>query len=101
MKTVRCAYCDKDLLASADNFIAWQTDHIVPRAKCGPNESDNLVDACWQCNHVKSSFDPRDIAGEDAGRDELIAVVRAEMQKWRAGYEQDRCGRLKALQGGE
>ena len=98
MKTVRCAYCDKDLLASADNFIAWQTDHIIPRAKGGPNEPDNLADACWQCNSVKAAFDPREVAKKNADREELIEVVRAEMKKWRAGYEQARKDRLKLLQ---
>jgi 5-methylcytosine-specific restriction endonuclease McrA len=27
----RCEYCTRDLIASVDDYDAWQVDHILPR----------------------------------------------------------------------
>ena len=88
MSTVLCSYCGKDLLASVDNYIAWQTDHIVPRAKGGSDEPCNLTDCCWQCNHIKAAWDPREVAGQNADKEELINVIQEYMKGWRTGYKQ-------------
>ena len=26
----KCEYCDKDILASVDNYLSWELDHIIP-----------------------------------------------------------------------
>lgn len=44
----QCFYCDENL----NNFHA---DHFIPIAKGGEHETSNLVLACPQCNHRKSS----------------------------------------------
>lgn len=36
---LRCNYCGRDLLASLDDYKAWQQDHLVPNAKQGPGNS--------------------------------------------------------------
>lgn len=42
----RCAYCDK----RADSV-----DHVIPRARGGRHAWDNVVAACFRCNHRKAS----------------------------------------------
>ncbi len=41
----RCAYCDK----RADSV-----DHVIPRSRSGRHAWDNVVAACFRCNHRKS-----------------------------------------------
>ena len=98
MSTVRCSYCGKDLLASVDNYISWQTDYIVPHAKGGSDDPYNLTDCCWQCNHIKAAWDPREKADENADKEELIEAGRTEMEVWRAGYKQACKDKLRRLQ---
>ncbi len=45
-----CTYCG----AKGDG-IALHADHVVPRAKGGPDTLDNLTTACQQCNAGKSA----------------------------------------------
>jgi 5-methylcytosine-specific restriction endonuclease McrA len=52
----KCAYCSGQLLYNDP----WHIDHIVPLAKGGSNEEDNLTLACARCNAKK--------------RDKLVAV---------------------------
>lgn len=54
----KCAYCDKDLMASVDNHREWQIDHIVPTSKHGKDERDNLALSCRTCNTIKHSWNP-------------------------------------------
>lgn len=45
-----CFYCGCDL--TVDNSTL---DHLVPRAKKGPNKSENIVLSCYTCNHRKGT----------------------------------------------
>lgn len=46
----KCAYCDKWLtLGTVDACV----DHVIPIAKGGNNEDENLVMACRRCNSSK------------------------------------------------
>ena len=70
----RCEYCDRDLLASLNDYKAWAQDHIVPG---GGDALDNMAVACHPCNSLyKGKWDPRGEAGHTASREELIAVTR-------------------------
>ncbi len=73
----RCEYCDRDLLASLDDYKAWAQDHIVPAKLGGQHTLDNMAVACHPCNSAyKKAWDPRTMAGVAATREELIAAAR-------------------------
>lgn len=44
----RCRYC------GAGPEARLQIDHIMPRARGGTDDPDNLATACWACNNGKS-----------------------------------------------
>lgn len=73
----KCEYCDKDLLESVDNYKEWQVDHIIPKSKGGEESFENSALSCRTCNvNIKSRWNPVEITGEDATRDQLITAVR-------------------------
>ena len=73
----RCEYCDRDLLASLDDYKAWAQDHLVPRKFGGQNRFENMAVSCHPCNSAyKKDWDPRTTAGVDASREELVAATR-------------------------
>lgn len=49
----RCAYCGSVPVGNAPFF---EIDHVVPRAKGGGDNDDNLVASCHRCNRVKSAL---------------------------------------------
>jgi 5-methylcytosine-specific restriction endonuclease McrA len=46
-----CAYCGAALTQESATL-----DHIVPLSRGGPDTPDNMVLACWTCNHVGSDL---------------------------------------------
>jgi CRISPR/Cas system Type II protein with McrA/HNH and RuvC-like nuclease domain len=80
----RCVYCDRDLLASIDDYDVWQFDHIVPVSQEGENKIENLAVACKLCNFAKRDFDPRLVAGDHASVEELRAIAKAHVTERRA-----------------
>lgn len=54
----RCEYCGRDLLASVDDYDAWQVDHILPQSKGGPDDFENLAVSCKTCNFMKRNVVP-------------------------------------------
>ncbi len=56
----RCGYCR---CAQRYVFGRLEIDHIVPMARGGTDDEDNLWLACWMCNRYKgaqtSAFDPQ------------------------------------------
>lgn len=48
-----CRYCGK----SAKDGVVLEVDHIHPVANGGENDIDNLVTACWECNHGKGKVE--------------------------------------------
>ena len=82
----RCTYCNRDLLACADNYRMWQGDHIVPLFAEGADTPGNIALSCRPCNMLKGKWDPRSVAGPAATRDELIQAVK--------GYLHDRRGQI-------
>ena len=85
----KCEYCDRDLLASVDDYDAWQLDHIYPVSKEGSDDSLNMAVACKTCNSMKRAACPpnrKPPSTEDErarliewGRD-LIAEKRTQKQ---------------------
>jgi hypothetical protein len=72
-----CEYCGRDLLASVEDYKAWEEDHIVPQSAGGSDDDENIAIACRTCNyHAKRAWDPQSICGKDGTRDELIAAIR-------------------------
>ncbi len=95
-----CEYCDLDLLKTAGAYKLWQNDHIVPLAHGGdPTDFGNLAVACKQCNwDFKSDWDPREMAGPNASRNELIAAVRSYISRRKATAEGE-LERIRAIVG--
>lgn len=51
----RCALCGKFM-----DYDSFTVDHIVPLAKGGTNNMDNLQAACYVCNRIKQDILPQD-----------------------------------------
>lgn len=49
----RCRYCGLDGRASFENALVMSVDFVMPRARKGKKDPDNLVACCWACNTIK------------------------------------------------
>jgi len=83
-----CQYCGLDGRASFENALVMRVDFVVPRARKGKKDPNNLVACCTPCNtikgtHVYASF-------EDAK-----AKVLAKREELRKAWE-SKTARLKA-----
>ena len=80
--SVSCVYClislDEILEEDADNFLT--IDHVRPRSKEGTHLPQNLITACWDCNHQKASNSMRSFCGE---RGLSYSAVRSRSARWR------------------
>jgi len=76
----RCIYCGRDMIASFDDWMSLEIDHLVPSSKEGEVKDDNLVTSCNVCNKLKSNFDPGDLP-ED--KDQQIEIMREHVLKKR------------------
>lgn len=86
----KCEYCDRDLLASVNDYKEWQEDHIIPISAGGEDTDDNIVISCRTCNvNVKSKWDPRTVCGQNASREELILAVREYIAERRERFLSD------------
>jgi 5-methylcytosine-specific restriction endonuclease McrA len=82
----KCEYCDRDLLASVDDYKSFEDDHIVPLSLGGSEHGDNIAFACRTCNfHAKHKWDPRK-GGENKSREELIRASRAHVSRRREQF---------------
>jgi len=51
----QCAYCGRRL-----SMTSGTIDHVVPRARGGPDAMTNVVACCWDCNQRKADRTPED-----------------------------------------
>jgi len=49
----RCRYCGLDGNANFENALAMSVDFVLPRARKGKKDPDNLVACCRTCNTIK------------------------------------------------
>jgi HNH endonuclease len=73
----RCEYCHAPEVVF--NF-SFEVEHIVPQARGGSDDNDNLALACHSCNLFKSDF--------ETGRDEEAQVEVALFHPRRDSWEQ-------------
>jgi len=50
-----CQYCGLDGRASFENALVMRVDFVVPRARKGKKNPDNLVACCAPCNTIKGT----------------------------------------------
>ena len=50
-----CRYCGLDGRASFENALVMRVDFVVPRARKGKKNPDNLVACCTPCNTIKGT----------------------------------------------
>jgi 5-methylcytosine-specific restriction endonuclease McrA len=76
----RCRYCGLDGMASFDNALAMSVDFVVPRAKKGKKDPQNLVACCRACNMIKGRRVYKSF-------DEAKAYVTAQREGLRKAWE--------------
>jgi 5-methylcytosine-specific restriction endonuclease McrA len=87
-----CQYCGLDGRASFENALIMRVDFVMPRAKKGKKNPDNLVACCTPCNTIKGT---KVYASFDDAKKEVLAR-REELRKaW-----QDKTARPKAKSAG-
>ena len=92
----KCEYCDKDMLASLDNYLSKVHDHVIPKEANGENHVENYALSCAVCNTLKGRWNP----AEDASRDPrtLIPAVRRYLRKKR-GHEYESLSKYQKIVG--
>lgn len=76
-----CQYCGLDGRASFENALIMRVDFVLPRARKGKKEPNNLVACCTPCNTIKGTKVYPNFA---AAKAEVLAR-REELQKsWQA-----------------
>ncbi len=84
-----CEYCGRPLLASIEDYDAWQVDHIVPLSKHGEDEPWNLALSCKICNFMKRNWLPPEGLDPKSSRAASIAAVRALISEKRAATQRE------------
>lgn len=79
----RCAICGKFI-----PYDSFTVDHIVPLAKGGTNEIDNLQVACGVCNIIKQDILPEDLMNK------LTEIILYQM---RNSYDENLWKRIRYL----
>lgn len=87
----RCIYCGRDMIASFDDWMSLEIDHLHPTSKGGKDEEDNLVTCCNVCNKLKSNFDPGDLPEDqqiEITRKHVLEKRMAEQLRWLKALQQ-------------
>jgi len=77
----RCQYCGLDGLASFENALAMSVDFVVPRARKGKKDPQNLVACCRSCNMIKGT---RIYHGFDEAKTYVLARREELRKSWEA-----------------
>ncbi len=51
----KCQYCGLDGLGNFENSLIMSVDFVMPRARKGKKDTQNLVTACRPCNVIKGN----------------------------------------------
>jgi 5-methylcytosine-specific restriction endonuclease McrA len=51
----KCQYCGLDGLGNFENSLIMSVDFVMPRARKGKKDAQNLVTACRPCNVIKGN----------------------------------------------
>jgi 5-methylcytosine-specific restriction endonuclease McrA len=87
-----CQYCGLDGRASFENALVMRVDFVVPRARKGKKNPDNLVACCGPCNTIKGTK-------VYASLDDAKAQVLARREDLRKAW-QEKTARQKAKAAG-
>jgi 5-methylcytosine-specific restriction endonuclease McrA len=87
-----CQYCGLDGRASFENALVMRVDFVVPRARKGKKNADNLVACCAPCNTIKGT---KVYATFDDAKAEVLARREDLRKAW-----QDRTARPKSKAAG-
>lgn len=76
----RCYYCAVKMSfdVAPDASTRATTDHRTPLARGGTNRIDNIVAACFRCNHRKGQQTEEEFLGNISEADLKIIAARAE-----------------------
>jgi len=87
-----CQYCGLDGRASFENALIMRVDFVVPRARKGKKNPDNLVACCTPCNTIKGT---KVYAGFEDAKAQVLARREDLRQVW-----QEKTARPKAKSAG-
>src|SRR4029077_10736435 len=76
-----CQYCGLDGRASFENALVMRVDFVIPRARKGKKNADNLVACCAPCNTIKGT---KVYASLDAAK----SHVRARREELRKAWQE-------------
>ena len=74
-----CRYCGLDGRATFPNALAMSVDFVVPRARKGKKDPNNLVACCRPCNMIKGT---RVYANFDEAKAYVLAQREALRKTW-------------------
>lgn len=72
-----CFYCGVPFGLREGNSFLRTIDHYLPRCLGGTNRQDNLVLACFYCNHAKGDAHPEAFLSSAA-----LAKRRKDVKRW-------------------
>jgi 5-methylcytosine-specific restriction endonuclease McrA len=77
----QCQYCGLDGMANFENSLVMSVDFVLPRARKGTKNPNNLIAACRPCNLIKG----RRTFGNFEEAKAYVLQRRAELRKdWEA-----------------
>jgi 5-methylcytosine-specific restriction endonuclease McrA len=75
----RCRYCGLDGRASFENALVMSVDFVLPRARRGKKDPNNLVACCRPCNMIKGK---RVYASLEEAKTYVLAQREALRKTW-------------------
>ena len=90
----RCIYCGRDMVASFDDWMSLEVDHLQPSSKKGKDDEENRVTSCNVCNRLKSNYKPDndfplDFNGQlEAMRKYVLEKRAVEQIRWLKALQQ-------------
>jgi 5-methylcytosine-specific restriction endonuclease McrA len=81
----KCLHCNARLVIAADGELLSRAtiEHIVPRARGGTDELENLALACAGCNAEKGIRHDSDRAGGARAREVVALLLERRRRRWR------------------